>query len=241
MRKSLAVVALGVFVEGASFGMSSGNCFNYTCGLMDNGRTMCNISMMENVHKFSCDLLDGLVARCCSVAEPSKVLSKVCDFIEWGGFGTTVLSLGRSVLKYFDPTPAWKVFTRGKFQQVLSNDWLGFISTLPSIGCFVASCFVDVGAYEIIICNSIPIATAIMQTLLDGKKIISRCCGSKNYERDRVKEFLSKAMDNKELVTMEMITDVENCLNVLEKVYNYDVREARRDLSNLKRAVRSQF
>lgn len=52
MRKSLAAVTLGVFVEGATFGMSSGNCFNYTCGLMDNGGTMCNISMMENVRKF---------------------------------------------------------------------------------------------------------------------------------------------------------------------------------------------
>lgn len=156
-------------------------------------------------------------------------------------FATTVLSLGRSISKYYDPTPAWKVFTRGKLQQILSSDWLGFISTLPSIGCFVASCFVDVGLYEGIVCNSIPILIVIMQTLLDWKKIINHFCGNKNYERDRVKNFLTKAMNNKKLVTAEMIADAENCLKVLEKTYNYDVTEAQQDLSTLKDAIKSQF
>lgn len=240
MRKSLAVVALGIFVEGASFGMSSGNCFNYTCGLMDNGGRMCNISMMENVHKFSCDLLDGWVAKCCSITEPSEELLKASDIMKWGGFGTTILSLGRSVLKYFSPTPAWKIFTREKFQSVLSSDWLGFISTLPSIGCLVASCFVDVGAYEIIICNSIPIASTLLQSLLDGKKTANRWCKEK-YEYDRVKEFLNKAKHNKELVTVEMVTDVERCLNVLESAYHYDVAAERRNLSRLKDAIKRQL
>lgn len=181
-----------------------------------------------------------MVAKCCSIAEPSEELLKASEVIKWSGFGATIFSLGRSVIKYFDPTPSWKVFTRGKFQSVLSSDWLGFVSTLPSIGCFVASCFVDVGLYETIICNSIPIVTNLLQSLLDGKKAANRLCKAKN-EHDKIKEFLSKAIDNKELVTAEMVTDVERGLKVLEKSYHYDIELDKQHLSELKDAIKSQF
>lgn len=237
MKKFLVMIVLALAAKSPSFGSLTDSCSNYACSAAVDAMKTCNITVSEKAHDLYCTLLDNDILKCCDVKAVSPKLTKACEVVGWAGFAATAISLGRSIFKYCKPTPAWKVFTMSRMQRVLSSSWLSLAAALPSLGCFIANKakVIGVGNYETLICSFIPIITVLIQGGFDIYKIYRYCRPDYQKELDRVEDFLDKAEKGKQLryITVNMIGDVDNCLNNAE-LHGQDVDDLRRRLSQLK-------